>query len=243
MFESIDKKSSVGIFDAPSAFNPTPKFLRFNLIYGLNGTGKSTLSRILAAPSKITVCKRLPKNAQYSINLDGKQIKSSALPLNPVRSDIYVFNKDFVEDHLNFSEANARPIVYIGKEMSDAGKKLNEISKKLKASEAQLTAEKAKLSEKDIRLKSEKRRIANRVKVDGRFQPYTALHLDKHIQAYTKDKGAHGLEKIEYSLEVLKDTTCLSKIKLPTYSNVEEFISKSLLTLFHVKNPNRIKLP
>lgn len=79
---------------------------RFNLIFGFNGTGKTTISRILATPN---------------ISLE-----SSIRWADSYSYDVLVYNRDFVESH--FSEnARIKGIFTIGASTDEAQRKITEL--------------------------------------------------------------------------------------------------------------------
>lgn len=95
-----------------------PDFKTINLIFGWNGTGKTTLSRVLRNFELGKVCKKLEKyrNSEYEIELtDGSKLSHIDLEN---KKNIRVFNKDFIEENI-FQDIeqdgrSVRPIYYLG---------------------------------------------------------------------------------------------------------------------------------
>ena len=97
---------------------------KINLIYGLNGTGKSTFANFLYDPSapEYSVCERVPEETE----------------------PIYVYSQKFIRD--TFYEAdNLKGIFSLSKENKAAEKKISEATEKIKQLDASLTI---KLEEK-----------------------------------------------------------------------------------------------
>lgn len=89
-----------------------PAFGKFNLIYGWNYSGKTTLSRVFQSIE----CKSLSREyapASFKITLDdGSELNSSNLLQAPT---VRVFNRDYVTE--NFQQEHSAPAVFIvGKE-------------------------------------------------------------------------------------------------------------------------------
>ena len=88
-----------------------PTFGRFNLIYGWNGTGKSTLSSLFRCIEQ----RISPPEGKVVLQIDGAEVDGTsfrALTL-PVR----VFNRDFVNENVfPTGGGDVPPILIVGKE-------------------------------------------------------------------------------------------------------------------------------
>lgn len=104
---------------------------KVNLIYGLNGTGKSTLSNYLYDPYQ-------PQYASCSIDISSDE-------------RLLVYNQKFIQDHF-FVKDNLRGIFSLSKENKD-------IEQKIKSAEAKLESLSGSQSEADSRLKTEKSKL------------------------------------------------------------------------------------
>ncbi|HEY8857592.1 MAG TPA: AAA family ATPase [Rugosibacter sp.] len=86
----------------------TPNFTKYNLIYGWNYSGKTTLSRlfqVLAKPTELTQW----QGCQFEVELQGGAKLTHVNLANPVR--IKVFNRDFIQS--NFQQEHKAPAVFI----------------------------------------------------------------------------------------------------------------------------------
>lgn len=106
-----------------------PDFDRFNLIYGWNRSGKTTLSRIFSACAKeTTTFDHCPSSGTFSVQTDtGATIKSSNL--SGCGLSVRVFNEDFVTENVSFSGSQCEPIVYISEEDIADRDKLDELNR------------------------------------------------------------------------------------------------------------------
>ena len=109
---------------------------RFCLLYGKNGTGKSTISRAFTkikddSESKISTAELLDENENI-LSLDEVDKKS-----------IYVFNEDFIEHNIKIDDDGLNAIVVMGaeKEIDD---KIKELTPKFEKSKLDYDAQKAK---------------------------------------------------------------------------------------------------
>jgi len=90
-----------------------PDFKQFNLIYGWNYSGKTTLSRVFHCFER-----KLPhpdfSGAQVQLRADDGSLHDLSAPQTaPV---FRVFNSDFVKENLSFEDGSASPILVLGEE-------------------------------------------------------------------------------------------------------------------------------
>ena len=148
--EAIKSLKNAPVLEDLSLQGPGIQLNRWNLIYGFNGSGKTTISRILDSCSQGAVVSKLPSEITFSIGLsDGSKIESSDLE-NHDRRMIAVFNEDYVERSLFWSEATATPIIYIGDEQTDKAQKLEALEAEIDEvlAKEQSASEDASTSEK-----------------------------------------------------------------------------------------------
>ncbi len=122
------------IKDCPSFadFRPgtdLPEFKKYNLIYGWNGSGKTSFSRILRSfefgQNYFVHPDRYP---EFEFKLkSGTSIDQNDLATFP---NIRVFNKDFVNESV-FGTSGPKPIFFLGKESKEDKEKITNIENKL----------------------------------------------------------------------------------------------------------------
>lgn len=104
----------------------SPDFERFNLIYGFNGTGKTTLSRVFASLQHGTLHPDLPQAATFEAELtDTTKVSSSNL--GQISKQLLVFNTDFIDANFGWREGTARPVFLLGKEQIESAGKLEAV--------------------------------------------------------------------------------------------------------------------
>ena len=121
MINKISKLKNFGIFHNFSWKAELPEFKKFNLIYGWNRSGKTTISRAFASCEKKCVYdeekfKQYPENGEFEIKasnnttIKNTNVSTSSLPVK-------VFNKDFIDENISFDPLNSsNPIVYVSEE-------------------------------------------------------------------------------------------------------------------------------
>lgn len=121
-----------------------PDLNKFNLIYGWNGSGKTTTSRVFGSVEKGAVVAELGET-QFQILTDGKPLKNA--DLGTPSPNIRVFNDDFVKEHLKFHESKTKQILIAGKtsiETEEEIKLLTEKQKDLERQQKELTTARGK---------------------------------------------------------------------------------------------------
>jgi len=119
--ERFSRMKDCGIFRNFEWPKDLPEFGRYNLIYGWNGTGKTTLSRILRCLEK-----RTKPSGQVTIALDGRDVRGDDFP--NVTVPIRVFNRDFVHESVFPVEGgDIPPIFVLGAESVEKQKKLEQL--------------------------------------------------------------------------------------------------------------------
>lgn len=116
------KKINFGIF---SNFRPSADlqdFQRYNVVYGWNWSGKTTLSRIFRCFKLSSMHSDYP-NGEFELELyDGTVITHATLSSLP---NVRVFNKDFIDENISWDDDGAKPIYYFGKEYIDVKDKVD----------------------------------------------------------------------------------------------------------------------
>ncbi|WP_237766789.1 AAA family ATPase [Enterobacter hormaechei] len=129
MIVCINRLKQFGIF---SDFNGTKiqKFGRYNLVYGWNGTGKSTLSNLFSCFELRSMVPRFSAG-QFSVVLeDGSTITETTLPSSQL--NIHVFNQRFVHENIDWDKS-VKSILLIAKEKIDDLQKLEKLKGELQS--------------------------------------------------------------------------------------------------------------
>ena len=117
-------------------------FGRYNLIYGWNGTGKTTLSRIFRALERRTT----PTPGEVTFNIDGHDTVGSKFTEQSI--SVRVFNRDFVSDSVfPVGGSTVEPIFVLGKESVDQQKEVERLRNDQGQQQTRLDAQQRKKRE------------------------------------------------------------------------------------------------
>lgn len=131
----ISRLRGCGIFRDFEWPDTLPNFGRYNLIYGWNGTGKTTLSRLL----RNLELRRSPTMGEATIRIGGRDVGGLAFSQEtlPVR----VFNREFINESVfPIGGGDLPPIFVVGKESVEKQKEAERLKGERKKEEAKRDA-------------------------------------------------------------------------------------------------------
>jgi wobble nucleotide-excising tRNase len=190
MINSISMKDVASFSPTQATIINTDK--KVNLFYGLNGTGKSTISRYLQKKSEIEF-------SQYSCNFDTNSSSDY---------EILVYNEDFVEENF-YGKENQPGIFTLGQENADAEKFIDIAGEAIIKNDSERTKVLAEKQALDNKLADAKNSIQDRVFAIKRNHEKQALDfcLERAKQKalfFEKLKGVI-YENVSYSFKDLED--------------------------------------
>lgn len=132
MIIKISKLANFGIFHDFSWGKELPEFKKFNLIYGWNRSGKTTISRIFeACPKGDLEEAECPNSGEFEIETDSPIVDFKKISSKNVVScclPIKVFNQDFVDHNISFDPSDScSPIVYVSEEDIESKRRLEKL--------------------------------------------------------------------------------------------------------------------
>ncbi|HEY3294505.1 MAG TPA: AAA family ATPase [bacterium] len=104
-------------------------FGRFNLIYGWNGTGKTTLSNLFTLIQK----REALSLGECTFIIDGREVKGRDFATDVALPNVRVFNQDFVRKHVFTPSRSLTPIFYHSEKSFEAQQEI--IARKARLSE------------------------------------------------------------------------------------------------------------
>ena len=114
------KINNLGVFN--NFYNQDLEFKKFNLFFGWNYSGKTTLSKIFASFDN----KKLPQNyTNVNFELIGEQGTYGINDLNQIKTK--VFNQEYIDANLSFEEQNATNIILLTQGADDIKNRLNRL--------------------------------------------------------------------------------------------------------------------
>jgi len=112
MFRRIESIAGAAVWSGYDGRASTAKdFGRYNLIYGWNASGKTTLSRVfglLAGSGEV----RLPADARVRMSVS-QEVLDSAKAQDRGRMPVHIFNRDFIDDNLQRADYTHAPALFI----------------------------------------------------------------------------------------------------------------------------------
>lgn len=226
MITKIAKLNKFGIFQSFQWKNEIPAFKKFNLIYGWNRSGKTTVSRCFSAcEKKTTAYEQYPQEGEFEISLaDNSTVKSNNL--ENCNLPIKVFNRDFIDDNIGFDPSNAcNAIVYVGEENIESKNKLAALKDELTKLDADFRgAQKNKKIKEDVKtnfLQSLGREIA-KILFDKTYNKAKAENCIKTVGAKNFEDKLLSEDEEKKLLEISRGE---AKPKLSTFPEYEESFS------------------
>jgi wobble nucleotide-excising tRNase len=212
--KALDK---IGIFDQYSHSSTNPDFKRYNLVYGFNGSGKTTLSRLFQSLDQGNPSAAVPLGGQFKFELTDKRVIRCDDNIDALAGRILVFNIDFVNENLRWSEGRAKPVFYIGKDASRRTKLLERIERRIPLRYEQLRRAKDDHAVKESALNTfytDTARIISEMLGLGR--QYHAGHLKKEYESgAAKDYSILSEEEREDRKQLIRQAGSYEKLTPP----------------------------
>ncbi len=135
-----------------------PAFGKYNLIYGGNGTGKTTLSRLFRSlEQRVAV-----NEGRVVFEVDGKEIAGTEF--NEASVSLRVFNRDFVRDSVFTTGDVLEPIIVLGSDNRERQQELEQLQLKHTALTEGLRTQRSDLAQRRRDLESLGTSVAARIK-------------------------------------------------------------------------------
>lgn len=223
MIRKIEQIKSFGVFEDFRWPAGLPEFKKFNLIYGWNYSGKTTLSRALRCFEKHQLHADFPK-AQVQLSCEAGSTSGLMLPGSP--NLLRVFNTDFVRENLAFDSGSASPILVLGAEdiakQADLKAKKEERDELIKAKSSNETTRHSLETSLDKALSDAARDL---IKNPLRIPNYDKKRFEPKVEACAKDDSKYILE--DSALSRLNDVYRSSdkKSKIPELTNTLSALS------------------
>lgn len=170
----ITKINKIKDFGVLKNFNGSalPEFKTFNLIYGWNYSGKTTLSRVFRCLEKGKLHDDYLTATFEMENATAKYDNTFA-----VKPNIRVFNSDFVKDNLKWDADNIEPIFLLGAENIELQTELKQKETDLSTAETDLAEAKRLRSEKQNRINGAVTNKARDIGTLLSIRPFDSRHF------------------------------------------------------------------
>jgi wobble nucleotide-excising tRNase len=173
-----------GIFTDYHHTAEVPGCKRYNLIYGFNGAGKTTLSRLFRSLDLGDPAAAVPVGGRFEFELtDGRAIRVDEQQ-DALAGRVLVFNVDFINDNLRWTDGRANPVFYIGKEASRRAELLGRVERRIPLRDEQRRSARSDRAAKDRALSifcTDTARII--AEMLGLGRQYDARHLKQDYES------------------------------------------------------------
>jgi len=244
MINRIDELKGISKFKS-FTWNPkVPEFSKVNIIFGYNGSGKTAISnvfRLCSKQIKDNQCNELFRELSadgsscISITVNGKKKKYSS---DIEKKDIYVFNSDFIADHVydgtsvnlkKFDESVVTQEQLKNPEISKLEAKINELKDKKKTKQKENDFLERKFKE----IRDELSKEFNTKITESRFPiakevPNVVIKKDEAIIRGQLDKVYSDYEMSKKQKELKSDIEKIRKIQFEKI-NINLNLSKEVL--------------
>lgn len=182
----------------------TTENIRLSLVYGKNGSGKSTISEAFSC---------LKKNDNEDFSCLNEITFDSCPLLEDDKQSIHVFNEKFIDSNIKIKEDGIDSIVMFGKQV-DIDNQINETEKRLNTKKAEI--------------ENQNRIIINFLDATNSNSP--AYYLNQCISELKRDNGWAGKERVLKSARVNSSVTQATITNIMnqynTEKNLEELIQE-----------------
>ena len=233
----IDREGVLAGYKWPDGL---PGFRRQNVIYGWNGTGKTTISRLLAQFDNSS-----DSTADLEIDLVVEQQQVSGGEYLSRKPSVHVFNRDYVEQNIAASQHGTMPPVYtLGKakinekeRRTEIERLLPEANEELKNAEARLTRSRRDYKKHLIDHASEIKRQLHSAG-GNRFNNYNRGHYERLSQQMADDPSIRPSLLSETDIEALRakiqqsplDALLSPTVPIPDFTHLIEVVSSLTAT-------------
>ncbi|MDD4469318.1 MAG: AAA family ATPase [Acholeplasmataceae bacterium] len=192
MIKKIDRIQNFGSYQNYS-WDCKNDFSHFNLIFGWNYSGKTTLSRIFRSFEKYELPEHYESGSFKITCSDGTEYtqKSLSTPLS-----IRVFNEDFVEENFHWKEdASAEPFFILGKKNFELSEELNEKKTECEKLLREINQTIKKLEDQTTTLEETYTNKARDIKQNLNIPDYDKTKLKKVVGEIRDDEQSHILDE------------------------------------------------
>lgn len=235
----ISNLQGCGVFRSFFWPEELPDFKQYNLIYGWNGTGKTTLSRLL----RDLELKRSPTLGNAVLRIDSSEVQSHNFSHSDVQ--VRVFNRDFIQENIfPVEERDIPPIFILGAENVKKQKETETLKKQLfkMKGELELAKEREEVAKRDFnnfcRDRAKVIKDMLRVNSQNRYNNYDKSNFETEAMnmAEAGDSTTHQLDEVERGELLLRcQSNLMQKVplldySLPNFNVIVESLSELLTT-------------
>ncbi len=193
----IKRLRGCGVFRDFTWPSDLPDFARYNLVYGWNWSGKTTLSRILRALES----RAEPPEGQVTLTVDGRDVRNDDFA--GVMLGVRVFNRDFVAESVFPTDGEVAPILVLGKRSVEKQKQIEGLRATLSSRQTDLAKNRGEEADAQKALSSfctdQAGVIRSLLRSSGisRYNNYDKRNFQDRVERMTraKDRQAHEVSE------------------------------------------------
>jgi wobble nucleotide-excising tRNase len=170
--EKLVQITGVGIWRDHKPKSPDADLARKTIVYGFNGTGKTSLSRIFSSFEASLLANGLDDRAKFQANFSDGTIATDANLVHPLGNHLLVFNSDFISRNFQWDKGSALPIFHIDEDNIEKVNELRQLEANLETASAEARAAKTRQETAEKGYKDKGTEIGGRVR-DARGTGYT----------------------------------------------------------------------
>ncbi len=170
--EKLVQITGVGIWRDHNPQSPDADFTRKTIVYGFNGSGKTSLSRIFSSLEANSLANGLDDRTKFQAKFSDGTTATDASLVHPLGNHLLVFNSDFISRNFQWDEGSALPIFHIDEENIEKVNELRQLVADLEAASAETRAAKTRQEAAEKGYKEKGTEIGGRVR-DARGTGYT----------------------------------------------------------------------
>ena len=229
----LPRLSNLGIFRDFQWPSDLPAFAQYNLIYGWNGSGKTTISRLF----RNLETKIRPDQGIAIVSINGSEISSNDFPNSNVV--IKVFNNEFVSANVHRSDSdNIPPIFVLGETSARQQQELREKQQRLQTVENELTENEVGLRNAQSALDRHTRTTARQIKENLRSNTY-AQYNDYDKRNYI-DKAESMMQPVNAQEFILEDDGIIAAQEQFSSTHLEQIDSVRMPSMDFVTHNDNI---
>jgi len=224
MISKISKIKNIGVYENYRWNQNLDDFKKFNLIYGWNYAGKTTLSRVFRC-IQLNSLHRVSTASEYEvINNEGNKCTHEF-----IRSEnIKVFNSDYIEENVKWEIGTVAPILILGEDSIQLEEEKRSQENSIDSFQLQ---KQNKINEQQDIISNDKLLRTNSAREIGTLlgiRPFDARHLGKYINLTKNREDYEDLLLTSSSFDAIKNQANSNEKK----ANIAEIAFETIATDF-----------
>ena len=191
----ITKINKIKDFGVLKNFNGStlPEFKTFNLIYGWNYSGKTTLSRVFRCLEKGKL-----HDDYLTATFEFENATAKYDNTFVIKPNIRVFNSDFIKENLKWDSDNIEPIFLLGEENIELQNELKQKEADLGTSETELAESKRLRTEKQNRINGAVTNKARDIGTLLSIRPFDSRHFLPIVEKVKTSVATYTLSQSDF---------------------------------------------